>query len=380
MTKRTVFIFLIACALIIWIINLPRDYRQGKWRGWQGQAKEEAEYHLIAELTRRHGGQFLIKSQQKTPINWQNIDVVIVSHKNSTLDKNTLENFLQQGGIALIGIEYSLDKGLLLKEQKKHPTQKSDTLKWQNHKLYIAQNRYPCRKLQLIHKNAQKIAYESHRKNTNTCESISQWQIQKGQIYLFAFNPLTLWQAAPSYINAWEYYNTEDLPIFKADNIAFYNSLIPKGSTVILWDETETYHQSSYQTNTSLSTKTLPKHWHLWLISLLFILLLLWRFGKRFGPLIPEPEETMRTDWLRHFAATGNLIAQKQSANKLIEASRKRILQNKKPNHAELLQYAQKSKLPLERLQNALYATPKTAKEQLELMADLEKIRIALRR
>ncbi|SUO96440.1 DUF4350 domain-containing protein [Suttonella ornithocola] len=312
MTKKRLTFLIIFLLLLLAIIggfffSSKSSYRiEQQWRGWQGEAKKKENF-LAKKLLEHYGAKVTLRRHAREPWILEPIDTLILSPKAklSNIQANSVKQWVIAGGHLVLS-DYPNNPifDITISEQ---PQTKEANAYWHSFTAHAPNN--IC-----AHFSYQKTAPIQTISTKTGCQELAQFSVGTGKITVYNApflnnfsdnNPMTIGLKA----------DKSDIPILQYDHAVILRHLM-QDSKNILWIQ-----------STAAPPPQLPSL--RWIISIAFILLtigaILWRFGSRFGRLIPSASTPPKTQWLRHFYATGNYLLTNGAREKLLTASRTRL-------------------------------------------------------
>lgn len=342
------------------------------WRGWQGRARGD-KYFLVRELLARHQGRLSVVSEVREDWDLAGVDVVVLAHGVGEIDDEydaVLKSWVAGGGHVIMTDEESLMRHLGVTEEPVldgvKSSEPSNVIVWGEVVLNESFGG-ACVSKRFAGHALQRVAVE----RGTDCEFAWQWSYGQGRVTVLNWRLLRLWESEPPYVHVGDRVSVKDIPILTKGAPAFILDLVGRGSEVQL---VERFAPPQWRW-----WELVARWWAVVLCVLCLVVCVLWRYMPRFGALIPDEQQGRGVDWLAHFSAAGRLMDEHAARGRLVAMARARLLRAQQVDEAVLLSWAECADLPLARVRQAMLGQVESDQVFIRVMADLERLRVALR-
>lgn len=350
------------------------------WRGWQGEAKND-DYYLAKKLLERHGGHLTVKTQKAEQWTFADVDVVVLGvlvDDVSDEQRMALQTWVENGGRLIVEQHSTIAEKIgVVVEEKKPETKTSSydaSVVWSVGQQRVILPNYEC-----VSVSWQKKTPLAQAETSEGCSYGAMWQLGKGELVALSGQLLHLWRSSP-FRRSVSIYEREratvaDLPIMREGAAGLVLALAGEGKRVMLIEK-------NLPAPPKFAWHEIVQRWWATLLVFLFAVIAgIWRFGTRFGAMLPDAIGSRGMNWERHFLAAGRFLDEHDARYVLLNAARQRV--NSAcvlPSEERLHEWAAGANVPFERVKKAFTAGMENEQDWLLMMADLEAIRVFLER
>lgn len=347
------------------------------WRGWQGEAAGKPFYvveqvlaadNIMLEVRENHLPQRFFSA---------GYDALILSETSALDDplwEKAMIDWISHGGHLLLPVDNPLAQKLGVRSTsvEKCNEPEASQLAWQRKGGAML---HPQTSVSQSVQSPRGHGIAAQGVRCGNQPFVVQFSFGKGEVTAFAHN-LDLWRSTPLLAFPGTAVEESLIPVSKGDNAAYLHDLLKSRRKVVMISQTLLGDTPPWFLQ--------PAIWPLLLALAGLLASLLWRFGRRFGPLLPA-QEAGASNFSEHLLAAGQFWQATGQSRWLVEQARTRLLNDLQPwrrrmsKESQLIRWlGEQSGVSEQVVKQTLAGVPEQEIEFVNYMITVEKIRTVL--